>query len=172
MREISRLKKKFENRYREVNCIVSKEASNEALAMLIGRVLQIPDSSALHILYLATICKQCNQRFHSFFSHYYENPTLQMRPRWCGWGRKNWMMRLEALLVAHMYGCSFDRSFIYAVGQCFSRDSSLKLGIWLVEKKILDRRTDWRMDNPLIDAWTASKTANKMRKSKESSSLT
>ena len=53
------------------------------------------------------------------------------------------MMRLEALLVAHMYGCSFDRSFIYAVSQCFSRDSSLKLGIWLVEKQILmDRRTD------------------------------
>ena len=138
MREISRLKKKFENRYREVNCIVSKEASNEALAMLIGRVLQIPDSSALHILYLATICKQRNQRFHSFFSHYYENRTLQMRPRRCGWGRKNWMMWLEA----RFYGCSFDRSFIYAVGQCFSRDSSLKLGIWLVEKKNLDGPKD------------------------------
>ena len=173
MREISRLKKKFENRYREVNCIVSIEASNEALAMLIGRVQQIPDLSALHISYLATICKPRNQRFHSFFSHYYENRTLRMRPRWCGWGRKNWMMRLEALLVAHMYGCSFDKSFIYAVSQCFSRDSSLKLGIWLVEKKILmDRRTDWRMDNPLIDAWAAFKTANRIRKSKESSSIT
>ncbi len=63
--------------------LYSIEASNEALAMLIGRVLQIPDSSALHILYLATICKQRNQRFHSFFSHYYENRTLQMRPRRC-----------------------------------------------------------------------------------------
>ena len=139
MREISRLKKKFENRYREVNCIVSIEASNEALAMLIGRVLQIPDLSALHISHLATICKPRNQRFHSFFSHYYENRTLQMRPRRSGWGRKNWMMWLEACF----YGCSFDRSFIYAVGQCFSRDSSFKLG-W--KKKTLygpkDRLTD------------------------------